>query len=154
MLRSYHRLKIASLSLQRIGLPPAPLISMFKTLQIMKHHIRTGYGISHTSYGQSLRNGKPTQGSGQGNGASPCLWVMISTPLLNMMRSENLGAKFITPISKEKINFVGCSFVDDTDLVCTSFDSQTQLEDLAPLLQKAINTLGGRSSSYRRCPSP
>ena len=134
---------IASLSLQRVGLPIEPILSMFTTLQNMRHHIRTGYGISNISYGKTLRDGKPTQGSGQGNGASPCLWVMMSTPLLNMMRSANHGAKFTAPLSKEKIRFVGCSFVDDTDLVCTSFDSQTPLEDLTPLMQTAINTWEG-----------
>ena len=54
---------IASLSLQRIGLPLPPIISMFKSLQNMEHHIRTGYGISQASYGNSLFQGKPTQGS-------------------------------------------------------------------------------------------
>ena len=134
---------IGSLSLQRVGLPTGPILSMFRSLQRMKHHLRTGYGISTSSYGHSLQQGKPVQGSGQGNGASPCLWVMMSTPLLNMMREENFGAHFITPLSKEKISFVGCSFVDDTDLVYSSFDSDDSLEDLTPIMQSAINTWEG-----------
>ena len=92
---------LASLALQRIGLPIPPIISMLTSLQKMKHHIRTGYGVSSRTYGNSYKNGKPTQGSGQGNGASPCIWVIISTPLLNMMRKNNFGAHFISPISKE-----------------------------------------------------
>ena len=134
---------IASLALQRVGLPPGPIISMFQSLQNMRHHIRTGYGVSTSSYGKSLQQGKPVQGSGQGNGASPSIWVLMSTPLLNMMRKENYGAHFISPLSKEKTHFVGCSFVDDTDLVYSSFNSEDSLEDLAPIMQQAINTWEG-----------
>ena len=134
---------IASLALQRVGLPTGPILSMFKSLQNMKHYLRTGYGISSSSYGKSLLQGKPPQGSGQGNGASPCIWVMVSTPLLNMMRREGFGAHFITPLTKEKISFVGCSFVDDTDLVLSSFDSEQTLDDITPLMQSAINTWEG-----------
>ena len=134
---------IASIALQRVGLPQAPIVSMLSTLQQMQHHLRTGYGISDKTYGKTLQHGKPTQGSGQGNGASPTIWVMMSTPLLNMMRTEKLGAHFISPLTKEKIQFVGCSFVDDTDLVCTSFDSDDTLEDLHPQMQRAINTWEG-----------
>ena len=134
---------IASLALQRVGLPIGPILSMLQSLQNMKHHVRTGYGLSTASYGKSLINGKPVQGSGQGNGASPCIWVMISTPLLNLMRKENFGSHFIAPLTKEKISFVGCSFVDDTDLVYTAFDSETPLEDITPHMQRAIDTWEG-----------
>ena len=134
---------IASLALQRSGLPTGPILSMFRSLQQMRHHLRTGYGISNSTYGKVLKQGKPTQGSGQGNGASPCIWAMISSPLLNMMRADDLGAHFITPLSKEKIIFVGCSFVDDTDLVLSSFDSSDTLDDLTPKMQQSIQTWEG-----------
>lgn len=134
---------MASLALQRIGLPTPPIISMLTSLQKMKHHIRTGYGVSSRTYGNSTKQGKPTQGSGQGNGASPCIWVMLSTPLLNLMRTENLGAHFKTPLTEEKIFFAGCSFVDDTDLVYTSYDAEKTLEDITPAMQQSIKTWEG-----------
>ena len=56
---------------------------------------------------------------------------------------RRFGAHFISPLSKEKICFVGCSFVDDTDLVYTSFDSTDTLDDITPLMQNAINTWEG-----------
>ena len=74
---------------------------------------------------------------------APVYGVMVSTPLLEMMREENLGAHFISPLSKEKIFFVGCSFVDDTDLLCSSYDSSTSAEDLAQHMQTAIDTWQG-----------
>ena len=60
-----------------------------------------------------------------------------------MMRKENMGAHFITPISQEKVSFVGCSFVDDTDLVLSSYDSSDTLEDITPSMQHAIDTWEG-----------
>ena len=134
---------IASLALQRVGLPIAPINCMLTSLQHMQHYIRTGYGLSASSYGGFSNSGTPPQGSGQGNGASPCIWVMVSTPLLQMMRADNLGAHFISPLSKEKIFFVGCSFVDDTDLLCSSFNSSDTLDDITPQMQTAINTWQG-----------
>ena len=68
---------------------------------------------------------------------------MMSTPLLNLMQKEKFGAHFQTPLSKEEIAFVGCSFVDDTDLVCSSLDSEETVEDLSPQMQNAINTWEG-----------
>ena len=134
---------IASLALQRVGLPQAPIICMLQSLKKMRHHIRTGYGISPVTYGNSLQQGKPPQGSSQGNGASPCIWVMISTPLLNMMQKQNVWAHFISPISCEKISIVECSFVDDTDLIYSSFSSDDTLDDINPSMQHAIDSWEG-----------
>ena len=60
-----------------------------------------------------------------------------------MMRKDNLGAHFIIPLTHEKITFVGCSFVDDTDLVYSSFNSEDSLEDITNQMQLAINTWEG-----------
>ena len=54
---------------------------------------------------------------GQGNGAGPQIWAVVSTPVLNMLRKEGYGAFFEASISGEKLTFVGYAFVDDTDLV-------------------------------------
>ena len=59
----------------------------------------------------------PIHGTGQGNGASPAIWAVVSTPILNMLRAEGYGAFFECPITKERAEMVGFAFVDDTDLV-------------------------------------
>ena len=130
---------IASLAMQRVGMPLPPIECMLKTLQQMTHYIRTAHGISTQTYGCHNVDGKPVQGSGQGNGASPTIWTLISSPLLLMMRNLKFGAKFNTPLSKETINFVGCSFVDDTDLIHTSSTPGTPLRDFSQEMQNAIN---------------
>ena len=53
---------VASLAMQRIGMPLAPIQCLFQTLQDMKHYIKTSYGISKDSYGATRVEGKPVQG--------------------------------------------------------------------------------------------
>ena len=109
---------IASLSLQRVGVPHSPLICVFTTIRNLEHRIRTVYGDSDIGFCGRLWS-VPIQGIGQGNGAGPQIWALVSTPVLNMLRREGYGAVFESAISRERVSFVGYSFVDDTDLVTT-----------------------------------
>ena len=82
----------------------------------MKHHIRTTYGDSKfamSSDGSFI----PFQGALQGNGAAPVTWVIISTPLLNMLREMDNGGHFVSAISHQQSHLVGYAYVDDTDLL-------------------------------------
>ena len=134
---------VASIAMQRIGMPLGPIKCMLQALQGMKHYIKTSHGISTSSYGATLEDGKPVQGSGQGNGASPTIWALISTPLLNMVRSLGHGVALTTPLSKEAIKFVGCSFVDDTDLLQTSPDGNQSLDACQHQMQSFIDAWSG-----------
>ena len=73
----------------------------------MKHAIKTSYGVSALTL-DGDRVLVPYQGVLQGNGARPTTWVIISTPLLNMLRTAGHGGHFITPISKEQKKIVHC----------------------------------------------
>ena len=46
-------------------------------------------------------------------------WAVVSSPNLEMLRSGNYGAKFSTPMSQVKIEFVGYAYVDDTNQIKT-----------------------------------
>ena len=130
---------IASLAMQRVGMPIEPILCMLQSLQNMTHHVRTAHGLSSSTYGCSLLDGKPVQGSGQGNGASPTIWTLISSPLLEMMRRLNFGVTFSSPLSNEDISFVGCSFVDDTDLLQTSPSLHESVRNFQHKMQQAID---------------
>ena len=82
----------------------------------MQHYIRTTYGDSDSSM-QTRSTDVPFQGILQGNGAAPATWVVISTPLLNMMRTAGNGGRFKDPISNTSSHIVGFAFVDDADLL-------------------------------------
>ena len=134
---------VASLAYQRIGIPSQPVESMLKCIQDMNHRIRTSFGISKESMSK-LNTLSPFQGILQGNGASPTTWVLISVPLLNMLRAQGHGAKFMSPMSKEITHIVGFAFVDDTDLITFDmFDNEKSWEDLSSCMQDAINRWEG-----------
>jgi hypothetical protein len=133
---------VASLAYQRLGIPMPPVQCMLNSIQNMKHHIRTSYGdSSFTMQNDTLI---PFQGALQGNGASPATWVIISSPLLNMLRAADNGGHFIEPISKKHSHIVGYAFVDDTDLI--QFDARDpNMTEEATLdnMQESINRWEG-----------
>jgi hypothetical protein len=116
---------------------------MLQSIQNMKHHIRTAFGDSvftMSNEGSLI----PFQGALQGNGASPATWVIISTPLLNMIRAAGNGGYFIEAISKSLSHLVGYAFVDDTDLI--QFDARDRnmsLEEVMDKMQDSINRWEG-----------
>ena len=127
----------ASLSMQRVGVPKSIINCLFTTLQEAVHQVRTGFGDSKSFYG-----GKtwlvPIHGIGQGNGAGPAIWAVVSTPLLNVLREKGFGCELICPLSSEYFRFVGYAFVDDTDLIQSQLVEHPEQARLN--LQKAIDT--------------
>ena len=79
----------------------------------MKHHIRTAFGVSKLSYD---RGDTYLHGILQGNGAGPCIWVMLSSPLLDKIKSDGFGVTIEVP-DQEPLQVVGFAFVDDVDLI-------------------------------------
>ena len=106
---------VASMAMQRLGMPIQPITCMITTIQDMEHYTRTGFGDSDRT--MSGDGEVPFQGILQGNGSGPVLWLAVSTPLIEMMRTRGHGIKYRTPLSKENDDFIGFAFVDDTDLV-------------------------------------
>ena len=94
--------------------------------------------MSNTTYGASYKERKPVQISGEGNGASPTIWALISTPLFNMMRTLGFGVSLQSPLSQETTKFVGCSFVD-TDLLQTAPMASGPLITCQQTMQVFIN---------------
>jgi hypothetical protein len=71
---------VASLAMQRMGVPKAVVDCLFTMLQSGIHEVRTGYGDSEVLYGGEYWV-IPIHGIGQGNGAGPAIWAVVSTPL-------------------------------------------------------------------------
>jgi len=66
---------------------------------------------------------KPFHGIGQGNGAGPAIWAVISSPLLSILRRLGYHCHFIGPFSAHEAKFSGYPFVDDTDLIILRLSS-------------------------------
>ena len=128
---------VASLSMQRLGVAPESCRLLFGTLEQVQHFVRTTYGDSASHYG-GIRL-RPLQGIGQGNGAGPAIWLIITIPLINMLREAGFGFRSLSAISGETGYFVCYTFVDDTDLV----HSNPVSTQLIPELQQMLNIWEG-----------
>jgi hypothetical protein len=128
---------ITNICLQRVGVCPKTCFIMLGTLQQMKHHIKTAYGISHNSYGCVQT---PLQGVLQGNGAGPAIWMLISMiPLINMLHTQGFGFKSTNILSGEEYQFTCYTYVvDNTDLIHTG-DANTTPQTVFDEMQNMLN---------------
>jgi hypothetical protein len=62
----------ATLAMQKLAVPEPAMCCLFSTLQDMSHQVKTGYGDSEGSYGDSDWTA-PMHGICQGNGAGPSI---------------------------------------------------------------------------------
>ena len=133
---------VASISMQRQNVPLGPIVCMFTTIQNLKHYIRTIYGDSELCFSGELYV-IPIQGVGQGNGAGPQIWAVVSTPILEMMRAEGHLCYFRAAISGDDISFVGFAFVDDVDLLVTSPIPEAEFTEIAERMQRSVTDWEG-----------
>jgi hypothetical protein len=141
---------MASIAMQANGVPESCAICMFTTIQNLKHTVRTAFGDSDKTYGNKVwavplpdwdtieLERIPPHGIGQGNGAGPQIWAVVSTPVLATLRQRGFGTFFQAAITKHQINFVGFSFVDDTNLIQTARNMQETGIDVAMAAREAM----------------
>jgi hypothetical protein len=127
--------------MQHQNVPASAFICVFTTLQNLYNTVRTIYGDSKSGYGGTLW-AVPYSGIGQGNGAGPVIWAVVSTPVLNMMKDEGFGFMYKTSIEGKQLHFVGCSFVDDTDIIQSGQPGE-HFQVLATRMQAAMDTWEG-----------
>ena len=103
----YYRIvySIASLVLQRLGIPIQLVRCMLVTIQELKHHVRTSFGTSDSTLFND--SDTPFQRICQGNGAGPTIWMAVSTPLIKMMRSARHDLKLEVPLTHVNDKFAG-----------------------------------------------
>ena len=140
---------VAYIALRRFGLARQPILGMLKAIQEMTHHIRTAFGDSERTYGNDP-NRPPLQGMLQGNGASGTAWAAISTLIVNVMKTAGFGFSTWSAISKEAVDMVCYSFVDDANVIHsgkTNFTTGEELYDQMPAVlatwEGTIKATGG-----------
>jgi len=88
---------MASLIFQSAGVKNTAVSAMLETIQEMKFFLRMAYGDLKMFAGSSIEI--KTQGLGQGNGASPAGWCVISIVILRAHGAKGHGAHFMAPMS-------------------------------------------------------
>jgi hypothetical protein len=132
---------IASICMRRVGVSKETCLMMFGTLAKVQHYIRTTYGDSDSSY---TCIEIPFQGCYQGNGAGPGIWLLVSIPIINMLKTAGFGFSVRTVLSQEEFSFVCYTFVDDSDVVHSTMEPYTSdIEDLVVEMQQVVDTWEG-----------
>jgi Reverse transcriptase (RNA-dependent DNA polymerase) len=131
---------MAALSLRRQGTPSTTVSVMFKTLDAMKHYIRTASGDSETFYSNET-HGIRMHGILQGNGAGPMIWAMLSTPLLEYMRSKGFGVNISNSETGDSFLVTAFSFVDDTDFIQSLNNQNSPSEETQQTLNNWVDAL-------------
>jgi hypothetical protein len=145
---------IAILSMRRIGMLLAPLVSMFKVLQEVTYKIRTSYGDSTKTCNSPRLT--PFQGVGQGNGAGPAIWVAISMVIIQMLYTAGFGLTLNSAVSGTLMAIACFAFVDDTDVIHSKDDVNTtgktiaaEMQDVVDLWEGGIRATGGALESSK-----
>ena len=112
----------ASIALQRVGVPKPRLKCMFNTIQHLVHTVRTAYGKSEKTFGgdSQIFHNMP-QGLGQGNGAGPTVWSILSSTIFEILHSQGFSSTFCSALSLGLLKLCGFAYVDDCDLVAEGF---------------------------------
>ena len=86
-------------------------------MQQIQYSTRTAYGLSSQTFG-GIQNGytQNPQGAGQGNGAAPQLWAIISSKMFQMLHKLGLANTITSPITNDDLTLVGFAYVDDSDI--------------------------------------
>jgi Reverse transcriptase (RNA-dependent DNA polymerase). len=136
---------LASISLQRIGIPRTEVVTMFDSIQRMTHSVRTTFGDSILSYGGDVNNTKwksPPQGVLQGNGCGPAIWSILSSVIFSILHKKGCQNRFVSPIRKMLLRLAEFAYVDDSDLIQADETTQRVIRGMQRKLNQWIDTIG------------
>ena len=137
----------ASIALQRIGVPLSRIRCMFSTIQNLIHTVRTAFGTSTSSYGGKSSNyAAAPQGLGQGNGAGPTIWSVLSSTVFTVLHSQGFSTRFCSALSLGLLKLCGFSYVDDCDLIAdgtTVAEVYTKLQSILTTWDEVMQVNGG-----------
>jgi hypothetical protein len=109
----------------------------------MQHHICTGFGVRKDTYGSSAD--KLLYGIGQGNCASPIIWVLLNQIILAALEEKFDCIRLVAVDGVEEHIRPGDSFVDDTTCGVT-YDNV----DMEPVPASVTNLTDGEEALVGR----
>ena len=143
-----------ALALLRIGISHERIKTMFRSIQLMIHRIRTLFGDSDITWGGEdlidlLDWENYPQGVLQGNASGPTIWSLLSSIIFEILHKRGFAVEFCTAISKELFCLVGFAYVDDSDLIQTGSNPVQVLNSMQDLINswgELIDVTGGAIS--------
>ena len=92
------------------GLPLLAAKMHNNTHGAMRHAIKSRHGLLKSYSGTASA---PLEGSGQGSGASPAIWLLLSTTMLQAFGSFSRGMEVIFPFKATVLCILAIFYVDD-----------------------------------------
>jgi hypothetical protein len=137
---------IASLRARWWGVPQLAITCLLTTVQLMLFFLHTAHGDSDSFYSASTNqaaqndgNIHPYQGTCQGNGAGPSLFLGVSTPCVLYMHGKGFAAHLVSTFSTAIFSIVGILYVDDTDLLAIASYPSESTKQVSIRLQDMVN---------------
>jgi hypothetical protein len=131
---------MASLIFQSFGVEDTAVAARLEMIQEMKFFLHTAYGDSKDFTRLSIEI--KTQGLGQGNGASPAGWCIISIMILQAHGAKGHSVQFIAPMSQVGWSLLAILYVDDTDLLHLNMERDKSVQEVHVALQRSIKNWG------------
>ena len=126
---------VAAICLRRLGHQRGPVVCRFSTVQQLNVNVRTAFGDSTLTNNSDLwvlPVDRTPQGALQGSTDGPVLWAIVSSPVIEYLRSLGCGVAYRCSLSGDKIKYVACAFVDDA----THFQN-SPTNDVDDVIQRA-----------------
>jgi hypothetical protein len=106
------------LELKRLGVSDNIILALALIWDGAQHHIKTKYGISDTSYANSLQT--PLFGPGQGSTLGPFLWLILFSLIVLSISPGSPKATFTSTTGQHTVSDIGEAFIDDSFLAVTN----------------------------------
>jgi len=138
MLQLHHTQNGCPMHVQMQSVKISPLMYVYDTPKLTTPCPNAVWRLK--TVGRNRNLGSPSSGhSGQGNGVGPQIWVVVSTPILDLLGQEGYGAAFKVAVSSDYIQFVSYSFVNNMDLIQTGPTINSTVAKTLPLMQAALD---------------
>jgi hypothetical protein len=144
LVQCYDRIahSIASLGSKHWGVPVNAITCLLTTIRLMVFFLCTAHRDSTVSYLAATDiaawvsgNTHPYQGSCQGNGGGPLLFLSVSSPCMDYMHGMGFAARLVSACSTTIFCIISILYVDNTDLFAIAVYPSESAERVAHCMQ-------------------
>ena len=138
---------LSQIACQHLGLSESTAAFVLEFFWTSKYFIKTVHGVSTDFNSDTLH---PLFGMLQGSGASPAMWLVISTILITVHNTKFQTSGIPNPTYSSYLSKLLDAFVDDADLWDILLSSTKSPSFVAHHLQKTSSILGKATFYLRR----
>jgi hypothetical protein len=149
---------LSNVTAAKYGMEEKALKARGDTIYALKRAVRTGHGVSTTTYGNFDPEQPPLAGEYQGKGDVAILYAILSSIVLNAHATMYDGITLPSPTSELEISKRNDGYVDDVNTWAASMEWDSEaIEHVLYMLNKGaqsltdLNEVGGGSTAFHKC---